>query len=432
MAGRLGRVTLADGDLADLLQAWLPAQRWFTGRDDPVRQCAVVSRIDLGGGAEHVVMRVELHAGEPQMYQVPVLVREHPDTASIIGSTDAGFLHDGLRHEHVVRALLAQPDGADVDPGCDSLPLQTAWTAGRPEGRFRVLDADQSNTSVVVGDTLVKFYRRLQPGMNPDVEIHAGLARVDPPVIDPLRGWLNGNWSGDRLSPGSHLALATTFFPNAAPAAVIAEDAAREQESFTLQARAIGTLTAQLHVQLAGVFGVESADPATAAVRARMHVDRAAALLPVVKPLVADLHRRIDAATPSGRIEAQRIHGDLHLGQVLRTEDQWRIVDFEGEPGTATEARRAPDSPLRDIAGVLRSFDYVGEFAASDTTWVSAAQDAFITGYVESGGIDPREHSGLLTIYLIDKAAYEAVYEAGHRPELVSIPLAALLSLAGS
>ena len=137
------------------------------------------------------------------------------------------------------------------------------------------------------------------------------------------------------------------------------------------------------------------------------------------------------------------MHGDYHLGQVMRTQTGWVVLDFEGEPASPLAQRRARSSPLRDVAGMLRSFDYAARhqlfthpvagpsssLAAKAADWVRRNSDAFCAGYAAAGGLDPAENSVLLRAMLLDKAVYEVIYEARNRPTWVSIPLESIAEL---
>jgi maltokinase len=146
------------------------------------------------------------------------------------------------------------------------------------------------------------------------------------------------------------------------------------------------------------------------------------------RPRLSALTARFRELEHAGAVRVSRIHGDYHLGQLLRTEDGFAVIDFEGEPARPLAERRAPGSPLRDLAGMLRSLDYaahtaIGPSDARDRTrWLAEARDAFLDGY---GGIGAGE-APLLAAFELEKACYEVVYEANNRPDWLWLPLGAL------
>ena len=154
-----------------------------------------------------------------------------------------------------------------------------------------------------------------------------------------------------------------------------------------------------------------------------------------VHQLEPPLHVHLDRIAELPTLTVQRVHGDFHLGQALRTPDGWKILDFEGEPGGELDSRRVLDHPMRDVAGMLRSFDYAawqgGGNSDEAVAWGDASRAAFLAGYAQAGDLDPVDHEVLLTAYVIDKAAYEAVYEQRNRPDWIDIPLTALRAIAG-
>jgi len=196
-----------------------------------------------------------------------------------------------------------------------------------------------------------------------------------------------------------------------------------------------------VHADLAAAFGTDSlgAD-AVGEVTERMFrkLDLAVAAVPELTKhvdMISDAYSAL--AKLSGPFPVQRVHGDYHLGQVLRTENGWVVLDFEGEPATPLAQRRARSSPLRDVAGMLRSFDYAarhqlighhGQARLSNAArdWVRRNASAFCVGYAEAGGLDPVANQTLLRALQLDKAVYEVLYEARHRPSWLSIPLDSL------
>jgi maltokinase len=210
---------------------------------------------------------------------------------------------------------------------------------------------------------------------------------------------------------------------------------------FAGEAERLGAATAAVHLDLADVFGtvdLPEADVRGLADGMRARLEDACRQVPDLTPHAAVLGAAYDdLAKYTEPIRLQRVHGDLHLGQVMRTELGWLLLDFEGEPARPLDQRRAPASALRDVAGMLRSFEYAArhmlgghpneeqlEFRARE--WTGRNRAAFCRGYAEAGGLDPNAHEVLLRAFEYDKAVYEVLYEARNRPSWTHIPLGSL------
>jgi predicted trehalose synthase len=284
------------------------------------------------------------------------------------------------------------------------------------------------------GDVVVKVFRVVQHGRNPDAELQGALSEAGAPYVPHFVGALDAEWrdAGETLGEGQ-LAVAQEFLRGAEDAWLTARRAVDAGDDFSREAFALGTATAALHRTLAERLPTEQPGPEAISAITQMWTARLEAAIRDAPSLVQhrdDIQRAYASAATGDWPLLQRIHGDLHLGQILHATaggvERWVFIDFEGEPLRTIEERTRPEPPLRDVAGMLRSFDYA---AASSThpdadSWARSAADAYLSGYAEGGG-GLADHA-LLTAFELDKAVYEASYEARNRPSWLPIPLRAI------
>jgi maltokinase len=461
-------VTTGLPGIEPLLEAWLPAQRWFAAKGWPIESVTVVEHTRIGDThpVEHLVVGVQQQqpgdGAHLTPYQVPLEVRPEPVERLqhvMLGHIETGYVYDALHDRTVTGRLLDRlaageqlgrltfhhVEGAEVPTGLESL----------------VLTGEQSNTSLAFGDqALLKVFRRLSPGTNPDIEVHAALARTDCPHVAPLLGWVEGTWldpASGRVVQGS-LAMLQRFLVTATDgwrlalssvADLFAERDLHAEEvggDFAGEAYRLGRATAAVHAAMAQVLptGVWTADQRRAQADAMHHrLDRAAQEVSALAPLAPRLHAAFEGlADLTHDLPVQRVHGDLHLGQALRTSKGWKLIDFEGEPEKAVGTRVMLDTPMRDVAGMVRSFDYAAlnalladhpddaQLTYRAHEWALRNREAYLDGYASGGRGDPREQHVVLRAYETDKAVYELVYEARNRPAWTAIPLTALDRLA--
>jgi maltokinase len=490
---------------------FIEGARWFGGKGrafhvTAVRRLGVIA----DEGPRVVVDLVEVtyddHSDEVALYQVPMALYADPehrlDHAFIgwwddpdIGWTHAyDAVHDRDAMASYLRAFAYPPDGPLTFHRLPGDPLD-------PTAQSTPFTGEQSNSSVAFGEeALLKIFRRITPGINPDIEVHEVLTRAGSDNVAALYGWMEcaaggvstGSTDGGGVSPegggvspdgggvstgstdagevstgstdgggqGLQLAMLQQFLRTAsdgwelalasvrnlfAEADLFAEEVGGD---FAGEAQRLGEAVRRIHTLLAEHFPVVDRDASGFADLAAAMNERLEGALDVVPdleehaPALREVFEAV-GAIPSGR--AQRIHGDLHLGQTLRTVKGWKIVDFEGEPAKELADRVLPDSPWRDVAGMLRSFDYAPRVAAktaatADDTgteqrafraaeWSARNQAAFLEAY--AGRELTADEQALLTAYVADKAVYECVYEARNRPTWLEIPLAALRQVHG-
>jgi maltokinase len=460
----------------DTLANWLPGQRWYSGTA-AIGDLAITAQTVLAAGdpeLRHLIVTVPADGGAAgsetpsaltttaARYQVVAGIgAEVPQALRrvVIGPAGPGLTaYDALYDPALASVLLggmarqetagplrfAREPGAYIDPSLDS----------------RVLAGEQSNTSLVFGQSaILKVLRRLFPGQNPDLEIPRALARRGSRHVPEPLGWIETTTAyGDSVV----LAILSRYLPAARDGWSLAADSlldayalqaggrapgngsrperAAAGSGFAGEAFRLGEASAEVHADLAAVFGTAEIPGGYADLATQMtsRLEAALAEVPQLTGCAAALRDSYAAlAQHPGALPVQRVHGDYHLGQVLRTADGWVVLDFEGEPSVPLLQRRARGPALRDVAGMLRSFDYAARhqlldhpdatrLAGTADEWVRRCQTAFCDGYAAITGSDPRDSAGMLSALMLDKAVYEAVYEARHRPSWLQIPLASI------
>jgi maltokinase len=309
---------------------------------------------------------------------------------------------------------------------------------------------------VVFGDAyILKAFRRISPGVNPDLEITRVLAEADSPHVAAPVGWLEGELDGQPTT----MAVCSRFLKSGTEGWKLALTSVRDLFAegdlhadevggdFAGESERLGTATAEVHATLAERLPSRRAtaeELAETSSRMLAQLAAAAAEVPELAAFSSSLAATFSAlpGEVGPGVPVQRIHGDYHLGQVMRVDSGWVLLDFEGEPARPLAERVRLASPLRDVAGMLRSFDYASRFLLQDRVepghlayraeeWAQRNRAAFCDGYAAGAGSDPREAKQLLRTFELDKAVYEVLYEARHRPSWVNIPLAAIERLAG-
>ncbi|MDF2665929.1 MAG: uncharacterized protein K0R81_1779 [Microbacterium sp.] len=444
------------GDLLDLLAVWMPRQRWYgtKGRDP---RLSVVASWEVAAPETRILL-VRDDVAEPSVvYQVPVVKRPAGSVppGSLIGpASDDTVWADATTDEAftdlLYRAVTVAGAELSRDPGLSALTLPSPQIgAPAPRAIARVLSGEQSNTSIIfrpdeVGPdgvaVICKLFRQVNSGVNPDVELPTALAAAGATFVPAAIGEVRGTWASPTgASVTGSLAFAQQFFEGVEDAWRVALTAARADEDFREPARALGEAVARMHVALAAAFPTrapEAADRAAVVGAWDRRLAIAVSEVPAIAPHVDRIREVYARAGAQAWPALQRVHGDLHLGQVLYTPSNgWVLLDFEGEPLRPMEERVLPDLAVRDVAGMLRSFDYVSGAIADDDgalvrAWVIAAQQAFLDGYAATTGGSIPGGGDLLAAFELDKAVYEAIYETRNRPDWLGIPLAAIGRLA--
>jgi maltokinase len=439
------------------LGEWVTKRRWFASKAREVASFGAIAAMPVRTEPPlSVVALVEarFHTGTHELYQVPLGFRPEAEgwSEGVIGTVDGWTVYDALKDPELGRAVLElMRAGREIESAggvaafysVDGLPL--------PAQSVRAMGAEQSNTSLVFDEaSVLKVYRRLEPGINPELELLRFLSEHEFAHVPALLGW--ASFSG-RLMEAT-LGVLQTFVAGARDGWELAlEEAPRG--GFIERCRPLGEVTGEMH----SVLGSDASDPAfapdepsgeTLALLTATIDDEIEKIFrdlpdsPAVAPIagrgeeVREKLRELTHVAAGGKVI--RTHGDYHLGQTLLTEDAWIILDFEGEPARALPERRRKRSPLRDVAGMLRSFAYVASAGGllrgtpAPEGWETAAREEFLAGYfhrVDPALLPPGDAAirTLLSIFELEKAVYELRYELNNRPDWVEIPVEGIARL---
>ncbi|QGF24472.1 maltokinase N-terminal cap-like domain-containing protein [Raineyella fluvialis] len=446
---------------AELATRVFATARWFAGKGRPLQVVRVIplpwfthpDEPGTGGlvGIRPVLVVVAHDDVVPRAtdtYQFLLAVRrpgEAPPAgsygsvqdAAVTGTRDLADVADATRDPEAMTAVLAAlADRQDPHPSAEGavhhhlvVPLPDADLTPRP------FSGEQSNTSVFYGQALIlKVFRRLEIGRNLDIAVHEALGHEGIGGIATLYGWTEARWSDGEDVLGADLAMLTECFRDARDGWGLALEACAAGQDFSAEAEALGRTLRSVHEGLARRFPRDVLDGGPLAEVMMERLDAACAAAPALVPY-ADALRGVFTALEGHPVSVQHVHGDFHLGQVLATSDGWRVIDFEGEPLKSLAERWAPDSPWRDVAGMLRSFDYAAASSPTSSAtprataqWRQRCRTGFLSGY---GAFPPTASDlAVLRAYEADKAVYEVVYEVRNRPDWVGIPLGAVAVIA--
>jgi maltokinase len=452
---------------AEALHDWVVEQRWFGSKSREVTNINVTEAVPLREEGSPLLvltlMEAVFSAGTHETYQVPLGMR--PDAEGwgdrVICSAGGWTVYDGFADAAFGRELLHRMR-SNSEVGVEDGALGFHWASSASSALGGTVDVrpvgvEQSNSSIVFADELIlKAFRRVEPGENPELELLRFLSARGFPNIAPLAGWYE--FEG-RLVDAT-LGILQQFLAGATDGWELAlDELASDPVGLLERVRSLGEVTGELHSAL----GSEATDPAFAPDEPSMEnlsiltatideqIERLFVELPETEataPIVGrgqDVRERLQLLSHIGAGgKVIRTHGDYHLGQTMLTPDRgWVILDFEGEPARSLPERRLKRSPLRDVAGMLRSFSYAaagsvllrGVEAPED--WEDRARQEFLAGYherVEASLLPPgaQATSQLLAVFELEKAIYELRYELNNRPDWVAIPVAGIERLLDS
>ncbi len=426
----------------DELIEYVTSQRWYGSKGREVAGAAVVDQLELPG-LTLALVEIVFPEGTHEVYQL------------VSGETLDGLAEPAVARELVHLIRTGKPHRTAGGGNAAFEQVEGFAGLGSELTEARLHDAEQSNSSVVFDDALfLKAFRRLEPGTNPELEVLLFLTEHGFENIPPLVGWYA--YAGPPLD--ATLGILQEFVPNATDGWELAlDELAEEPDRFLDRLRGLGEVTGSMHAALASDETDPNFCPETPSLEAlgllTASVDEEIEQLffslpgdlPALEPIMGrgeEIRDRLRQLTHAGTTgKAIRNHGDLHLGQTLATEDAgWVILDFEGEPARSLAQRRRKRSPLREVAGMLRSFAYAASAVAflrgseAPSGWEERARSEFLGGYLET--VDPaivpagqEQFEKLIAVFELEKAVYELRYELSMRPDWLPIPVAGILRM---
>ncbi len=444
------------------LAEWAVAQRWFGSKSRDFGDFNVLDVVVLDAGPPLLavmLLEARLLAGTHELYQLPIVTRSSRDAPAegVIAQRDGAVLCDALLDPRETARLGALMARAAVIERGESV-VRFCWDAAeRPEagGEVRVMGVEQSNSSIVISDRFaLKVFRRIEAGTNPELEMLRFLQGHGFAHIAPLEGYYT--YRGPVLE--ATLGVMQRYIPHASDGWGLAVDALAQGRGDELLTRLhdLGGVTGRMHAVLAGdpedrdfapeVPSEEHVALITATIdeqieRTFIELPELDALAPIARRAeeLRDRLAQLSHHSVGGRLI--RCHGDYHLGQTVFGADGWTVLDFEGEPGRPMRERRRKRSPLRDVAGMLRSFAYAGLASElllggppAPAGWEQSAREQFLAGYFQEvdrqllpAGAQATDR--LLSLFEMEKALYELRYELDNRPDWLPVPVAAIARL---
>jgi maltokinase len=431
----------ADDLTESTLVDYIAGQRWYASKGREVAHAAVVDCAELPGAVVAMV-EVRFPEGTHDTYQL------------VAGQSLDGLAEPSVARELVQRVRAGIAQRTRGDGMIDFQSVEGFAGVGAKLASARMIESEQSNTSVVFDDELIlKVYRRLEAGINPELEMLRFLVERGFENVPALHGW----YAYQGRPAESTLGILQEFVAGGLDGWELALDELSEApDRFLGRLRRLGEVTGTMHTVLASdqsdpnfapeepsleALGLLTATIDEEIARAFIDLPDDVEALEPIRARGEEVRERLRQRTYSGAAgRTVRDHGDFHLGQTLWADGDWVILDFEGEPARSLAERRRKRSPLRDVAGMLRSFAYAAsavEYLRGTEAphgWEERARSEFLGGYLQS--VDPsivppgsEAFDKLLSVFELEKAVYELRYELNMRPDWLPIPVAGILRI---